>query len=78
MSPETESLHNTIQESMEECSSFIIEICDRECMLSLLTLSEKLTWSRHQHIYIKPLKNRLIHLSTAYLNMIMIINFSYY
>ncbi|VDI23155.1 Rho guanine nucleotide exchange factor 11 [Mytilus galloprovincialis] len=30
MSPETESLHNTIQESMEECSSFIIEICDRE------------------------------------------------
>ncbi|VDI23152.1 Rho guanine nucleotide exchange factor 11 [Mytilus galloprovincialis] len=33
MSPETESLHNTIQESMEECSSFIIEICDRECLM---------------------------------------------
>lgn len=30
VSPETESLHNTIQEAMEECSSFIIEICDRE------------------------------------------------
>lgn len=58
MSPETESLHNTIQESMEECSSFIIEICDRECMLSLLTLSEKLTWSRHQHIYIKTIEEQ--------------------
>ena len=30
VSAETESLHNMIQEAMEECSSFITELCDTE------------------------------------------------